>query len=618
MPRRCLAQNPPKNTKPHVWLPLLRPLAATACLALSLGTAEAQTKAPPRNPHPTLTKPAPAPAAPASAPTGPVENSAMDAQLFYQILVSEVRLRQDDAGFAYQVYLEAAKHHVSAQLFQRSVDVALAARAGEQALTAARAWRVALPADRQAAEYEAQILMALGKTEELAAPLESLIKLASDGQRSQVIASLPRSLSRLTDKRATARLIDTITQSWREASPPMAEAWAASSEGWLGAGDYPLAYERLQRSLAINPNLLTGGLLALDLMAQRPDAENIVKTQLTSQPSLVLRLAYARKLAASQRMAEAATQLESIVSAQPDNAAAWLTLGTVRIEMRQLDPAELAIRKFLTIQSKVTSIPDGTQPMFDVDQGYLRMAQISELRKQWAQADEWLRKSDPKGSNLTVQISRARILVAQGKLADARALIRAIPETEPRDALVKINAEAQLLRDANQLEDALKLLSDASERFPDDGDLLYDQAMVADSLKRYEESERLLRRVMTLAPEQANAFNALGYSLADRGVRLDEARELIKKALALRPGDPFITDSLGWLEYRAGKADEALKWLRQAYVSRPDTEIAAHLGEVLWSTGQKDEATRIWREGQTRDPANETLKETLKRLRVRM
>jgi Flp pilus assembly protein TadD len=142
--------------------------------------------------------------------------------------------------------------------------------------------------------------------------------------------------------------------------------------------------------------------------------------------------------------------------------------------------------------------------------------------------------------------------------------------------------------------------------------------MVADSLKRYEESERLLRRVMTLAPEQANAFNALGYSLADRGVRLDEARELIKKALALRPGDPFITDSLGWLEYRAGKADEALKWLRQAYVSRPDTEIAAHLGEVLWSTGQKDEATRIWREGQTRDPANETLKETLKRLRVRM
>jgi tetratricopeptide (TPR) repeat protein len=613
MPRLCPAQNLPKNNKPHDWLIRMRPLAVASCLALSLVTAGAQTKTPPPNPHPSTAKPATAPA----TPPGPIENSAMDAQLFYQVLVSEVRLRQDDAGFAYQVYLEAAKHHVSAQLFQRSVDIALAARAGEQALAAARTWRTALPADRQAAEYEAQILMALGKTEELAAPLESLVKLAPDEQRGLVISSLPRSLTRLADKRATARLIDTVTQSWREGRPPMAEAWAASSEGWLGAGDYPLAYERLQRSLAINPNLLTGGLLALDLMAQRPEAESIVKAQLAGQPSLVLRLAYARKLATGQRMPEAATQLEAIVASQPDNAAAWLTLGTVRIELRQLDPAEQAIRKFLALQAIAAPATEAATPMFDADQGYLRMAQISELRKQWAQADEWLRKSDPKGSNLTVQVARARIMTSQGKLADARALVRAVPETEPRDALVKVNAEAQLLRDANQLEEALKLLSETSERFPDDGDLLYDQAMVADSLKRYDESERLLRRVMALAPEQPNAYNALGYSLADRGVRLEEARTLIQKALALRPNDPFITDSLGWLEYRAGKPEEAIKWLRQAYVSRPDSEIAAHLGEVLWSTGQKDEATRIWREAQTRDPANDTLKSTLKRLRVR-
>jgi Flp pilus assembly protein TadD len=204
----------------------------------------------------------------------------------------------------------------------------------------------------------------------------------------------------------------------------------------------------------------------------------------------------------------------------------------------------------------------------------------------------------------------------QGRVHEGRALIQAIPEAEPRDALLKISAETQLLRDANQLDNALQLLEQANQRFPDDGDLLYDQAMVADSLKRYDDSERLLRRVMALQPTQANAFNALGYSLAERGQRLDEARQLISQALTLRPNDPFITDSLGWVEFRAGKLPEAVKLLRQAYAGRADPEIAAHLGEVLWVMGNKDEALRIWREGVAKDPANVTLKDTIKRLRA--
>ncbi len=602
----------------------LLPWALAALLTCGLITvsshAQAQDGAP-------ISLPAPAPAA-ASAPDSskatasavPVENSDMDAQLFYQVLVSELRLRQDDAGFAYQIYLESAKQHASSQLFQRSVDIALAARAGEQALTAARAWRSALPAERPAAEYEAQILMALSRPGELASPLSAIVKLAPNEQRPQVIASLPRSLSRLSDRKAVALLIDEVTLPWRETPLPMAEAWAASSEGWLNAGDQALAYERFQRAVALNPQLLTTGLLALDLMAQHPEAETLVKAQLAKDPSPVLRLAYARKLVSAQRMAEAAAQLEGIVASQPDNAGAWLTLGSVRIELKQIDAAEQAIQHFLALQSKapVSSVPELAQNAFEPEQGYLRMAQISEIRKQWPQADEWLRKADPKGEKLTVQIARARVMAVQGKLKEGRALIRALPEAEPRDALVKINAEVQLLREANELNEAMKVLASASERFPDDADVLYDQAMVAESLKRHDDAERLLKRVMTLQPDQANAFNALGYSLADRGIRLEEARELIKKALTLRPGDPFITDSLGWVEFKTGNQDEAIKWLRQAYVSRADTEIAAHLGEVLWAKGLKDEALRIWREGLARDPANDTLKDTLKRLQVRL
>lgn len=604
----------------------MQPWAVAALMACGLaslsisGVSQAQTNAPVSLPAP----PTAAASAPDSSKTAasalPVENSTMDAQLFYQVLVSELRLRQDDAGFAYQVYLESAKQHSSSQLFQRSVDIALAARAGEQALTAARAWRTALPAERPAAEYEAQILMALSRTGELASPLSAIVKLAPPEQRPQVIASLPRSLSRLPDRKAVALMIDEVTQPWRDATPPLAEAWAASSEGWLNAGDQAKAYERFQRAVALNPQLLTTGLLSLDLMTQHPEVEAIVKAQLAKDPSPVLRLAYARKLVSVQRMADAAVQLEGIVASQPDNAGAWLTLGSVRIELKQIDAAEQAIKQFLSLQTKqpTSSVPELAQSAFDPEQGYLRMAQISEMRKQWAQADEWLRKADPKGEKLTIQIARAKVLAVQGKVKEGRALIQALPEAEPRDALVKVNAEVQLLREANELNEAMKVLAAASERFPDDADVLYDQAMVAESLKRHDEAERLLKRVMTLQPDQANAFNALGYSLADRGIRLDEARELIKKALILRPGDPFITDSLGWVEFKTGNQDEAIKWLRQAYVSRADTEIAAHLGEVLWVKGLKDEALRIWREGLARDPANDTLKDTLKRLQVRL
>jgi Flp pilus assembly protein TadD len=130
--------------------------------------------------------------------------------------------------------------------------------------------------------------------------------------------------------------------------------------------------------------------------------------------------------------------------------------------------------------------------------------------------------------------------------------------------------------------------------------------------------ERLLRRVMALKPDHPHAHNALGYSLADRGLRLPEARELIARALSLSPGDPFITDSLGWVEFKSGNLPEALRILQGAYKSRPDAEIAAHLGEVMWAMGRREQALTVWREGLTLSPDNDTLRDTLKRLRVKL
>ncbi|HYR25037.1 MAG TPA: tetratricopeptide repeat protein [Aquabacterium sp.] len=549
----------------------------------------------------------------------PIQNSALDAPLFYQLLVAEMQANTGDAGSAYQLYLEAARRLQNSQLYQRAVEIALRARAGEQALSAAKAWRQAVPQSREASEYTAQILMALGRTTDLAAPLRTVIQLTPAPQQPQVIAGLPRGLQRIRDRQAAARVIDETTQPWRQPPTELGEAWAASGEGWLLAKDPAKALAAVQRAIALQPNLLTAGLVAADLIDQTPAAEEIVRQQLARpDASDIVRLAYARKLTLTQRYGDAAAQLDTLVQRHPEEMGHWLLLAALRLEMRQLDPAEAALKPVLARQ-KPSGISAGAPPAVtdgELEQAYLLMSQIAEQRKKPKEALEWIDRADPKHEKMAIQGQRARLLMTQGRLSEARQTLRALPESEPRDAVLKYQAEAQLLRDARQWQEAYRVLSEATQRFPDDSDLLYDRAMLADRLHLYDDMVQLLRKVIEISPDNPNAYNALGYSLADRGVQLDEARTLINKALSLRPGDPFITDSLGWLEFRQGRHTEALRLLQEAWDARPDAEIAAHLGEVLWQQDRHDEARAVWRQGLAREPDNETLKGTLKRLKV--
>ena len=177
-------------------------------------------------------------------------------------------------------------------------------------------------------------------------------------------------------------------------------------------------------------------------------------------------------------------------------------------------------------------------------------------------------------------------------------------------------AEAQVLRDAGQAEQAFILMQDATKRFPANPDLLYDFALLAEKTGHLEVMEKTLRDVMRLAPDNHHAYNALGYSLAERNVRLEEARALIEKALGMAPEDPFIMDSMGWVHYRLGNLDAAEAHLRRAYGLRRDPEIAVHLGEVLWQKGKLADAQKLWREARAKDPQNDTLRSTLARLRL--
>jgi tetratricopeptide (TPR) repeat protein len=250
-------------------------------------------------------------------------------------------------------------------------------------------------------------------------------------------------------------------------------------------------------------------------------------------------------------------------------------------------------------------------------QAYLSMAQIAERRRDFRAANAWLDRIENSQDLVQAQNRRASILARQGKMDEARKVIRSLPERTPGDARLKAMAEIQLLRDNKMYQPAYDLLAQWIVKDPTDSDLLYDQAMIAEKMGKFDDMERLLRELMTKKPDYHHAYNALGFSLAERNTRLPEAKQLIQKALEYAPNDPFITDSLGWVEYRMGNQAEALRILQAAYKDRPDAEIAAHLGEVLWTLGQRDQAQSIFREGLLLNAENETLQETLKRLKVK-
>jgi tetratricopeptide (TPR) repeat protein len=562
----------------------------------------------------------------AQAPQPAPANSALDAPLFYQLLIGEIELSSGRAGSAYEVMLDAAKRTRDEALFQRAVEVALQARAGDQALAATRAWRHALPESVDAKRYQIQILVALNRLEEVGEPLRSWIASTPADQRAGLIAATPRLLQRANDRKATATLLEQWLAPYRDAKDTRTAARVAIGRGWLAASEPVKALELAQQAFADEPEAPGPVLLALDLIPTQPDAERIATQYLARErPEAALRLAYVRVLTQAQRYSEATQQLERLTKDQPDLPAPWLTLGALRLDLRQWREAEAALQRYVELTQKQATTPavtadDDAASESSEDRGltqaWLLLAQAAEQRGDLKAAEAWLSKIDDPQRALEVQSRRATLLARQGKLNEARELVRRVPERNADDARAKVLAEAQVLREVKRWREAAEVLAAGNKRFVDDADLLYEQAMVEDKLERYGEMERLLRRVIELKPDHPHAHNALGYSLADRSLRLPEAKTLIQKALSLSPGDPFIVDSLGWVEFRMGNRDEALRLLRQAYSARPDIEIAAHLGEVLWAAGRRDEARRIWQDARGRDATNEVLRETLARLRV--
>ena len=507
-----------------------------------------------------------------------VVNSAITGELLYEILLGELNLRLGEPAAGFSLLLDAARKSNDAQLYDRAVDIALKARSGDGALMAARAWAQAWPQDRKANSQVFQILVALNQVSESLEPLKKELSLAPEMERDNAINLIPRHYARVTDKKKATAVVEQALEPYlNKINTTAAAAWTTVGRMRIASNDLSGALDAVRKGQAADTKASGPSLLALELMGRKvAEAEPLVQLALKRQDSAELAMSHVRVLIELARYDEAASQLQTITRKDPKAAEAWLVLGSIQFEQGQDKEAEASLSRYVNLVSQTANDDNNTRGITQA------------------------------------QTRRAALLARQGKLGEARQLIQQLPANTADEARSRTLAEVQLLRDHRQWQAAFDLLSAHSG---EDIDLLYEQAMLAEKLNKLEEMERLLRSVIALNPSYYNAYNALGFSLADRNVRLPEAKQLIIKALTFAPDDPFITDSLGWVEYRLGNLPSALGYLQKAYKARADAEIAAHLGEVLWQMKRTHEAIQIWREGLSIAPTNETLQETLQRLK---
>jgi tetratricopeptide (TPR) repeat protein len=374
------------------------------------------------------------------------------------------------------------------------------------------------------------------------------------------------------------------------------------------------ALEAAEKGARLNTQAQGPVFLAIDLIApERPEAEVLVKKHTNSKPSPAIRIRYAQKLIEQKRYSDATIQVIALTNEAPGYADGWLLRGTLNWQEKKSLDAEADLKKFINLKSQENKdlAVEINQRSFNA--AYFMLAQIAEVQKKFSDASDYLALISNPEDRMRVTSLEASILAKKGKLQEARDLIAGLPEIDADDAKLKLSAEVQLLRDNKQYQQTYQLLTKIVGLFPENMDFLYDFAVTAEKLEKFDEMERSLRKIIAIKPDNPHAYNALGYSFAERNVRHDEARQLINHALKLSPDDPFILDSLAWLEFRLGNKAEALRLLTIAFRKKPDSEIAAHLGEVLWSLNYTDKAKAVWQEGIAIDSENETLIATIRR-----
>jgi tetratricopeptide (TPR) repeat protein len=523
----------------------------------------------------------------------------LTAEAFYEFLLAEIALQRGQLGVATQAYVDLARRTRDARVARRATEVGIHARMPNAAVDAARLWQEIEPNSDEALRTLATLLVSTGRLDEAEPHLRNVLA-RQQSDLGEGFLQLTQFLGSNADKPGVLRLMLRLA----EPHAQVPGARLAVAQAAAGAGEDALALSEARAAAQLRPGWEQAALVeASVLQKQSPNAAaDQLRQFLTSHPNArEVRLAYARLLVAERDYDGARKEFQALTEANPNNADVLYAIGLLSMQLEDWALAEKHLQRLLTLEFR------------DRDLIRLYLGQVAEEQKRYPEALARYREVKSGEHALTAQIRQSNVLAKQGNLDQARGMLQQASAANNQQRVQLVLAETQLLRDANKTGEALDVIERALDKLPNHPDLLYDHAMLAEKLDKVDVMEASLRKVIAIKPDHAHAYNALGYSLADRNLRLAEARELIEKAVKLAPDDFFILDSLGWVLYRQGDLEGAAKHLARAYKGRPDAEIGAHLGEVLWQLGRRDEALRIWQEAAKKSPENETLQKTMKR-----
>ncbi len=526
----------------------------------------------------------------------------LDADTLYSLLLGEIASRRGQIDLAATMLGRVARKTRDPRVAERAALAGLYARRFNEALESARLWVELRPQDVEARMALGAVLLELERADEARAQFEAILKLAPPERLDHAYMRTVSVLARHAKRNAALEIMESlIRQQPRSPVAQFALAHLAVRSGELDKG-----LGAIDRALALKPDWEEAALFKARILVSQKDmprAGKFYEAYLDRHPdSTVVRINYARHLIDLKHWDRAREQFERVVRLSPADPEAVYALGLLSMQTGRSAEAEKYLKQAVEMR------PDNHTAR-------LYLGQLAENSKRYDEAAQWFQSIRDGDNFLEAQARYAVILAKQGKVDQARAHLRKIPAEGEKQRVQLLLAEEQILRDAKRYREAFDLLGGALRKLPDNNELRYARALTAEKLGLLKDAEQDLKAILQRDPKHAHALNALGYTLADRTNRYAEAREYLDRALALRPDDPFILDSMGWLMYRLGKPDDAIRYLRRALTQRSDAEIAAHLGEVLWVTGRRDEAKEIWNKALRETPDNEALLDVIKKFK---
>lgn len=524
-----------------------------------------------------------------------------NAEFVYKYLLGEIAGQRGDLSLASQLFLDLAKQTRDPRIAERATKSAAYARQQQLALDAAVLWAELDPDSLEAQQASSQMLISTGDVQSAIPHIKKL--LSKDNMRAEGFLYINELLSLQKDKKAVYEVIKELAQPY----PQSTEAqFALARAAWL-AEDKIAAKKALLSASALRPGWEPSAQMQGQILAsESPDeAVTFYKGFLAKFPEANnVRMNYAKLLVSLKRHKEAKPEFIKLSESAKDNPETSAVVGLLSLEANELDMAKKYLQQ---------ALDNGFN---DREQLYIYLGRTEEKQKNDAKALEWYDQVPASNNHyLEAKFSAANVIARTKNLDAAITMLDNLQDLSIEQRLAIVQAEASMLAQVNRHQDAYNLIEKTVNTVPNTPQLLYDYAMAAERLGKLDVMETQLRKVITLQPDYAAAYNALGYSFADRNIHLTEAKTLIETALKLSPDDHYILDSLGWVEYRLGNYSVAVEHLRKAHNIQADPEISAHLGEVLWKQGLQEEAKKIWEIALKDFPENIILVSTAKKFK---